>query len=154
MRLNSRGVTLIELMTVVFILGILCATAAPSFTRALRHRSLNQVAHGLGSLIYKGRSAAILYRTNARVTVDSGHFILYTYTGGFAPVRWPTDPNENIDSSINITFSDVLVFNFRGSLIDGHGSPYSNGLITITDGKTGEVLNMNINNSGAISYQN
>ena len=68
---TSRGFTLIELMTVVVMIGILLALGIPTISAQMRDRRTNQAAHEV-ALLYRqarsvamGRGAAVLVRFDA-----------------------------------------------------------------------------------------
>ncbi|MFW5450460.1 MAG: GspH/FimT family pseudopilin [Methylophagaceae bacterium] len=57
--MNNKGLTLIELMVVIAIIGILASLAAPSFNTILRQQKVIGEAKVLFSLVYLARSEAI-----------------------------------------------------------------------------------------------
>lgn len=57
--MHSKGLTLIELLIVIAIVGILAAMALPSFNDLLRRQEINGQANALFSMLYLARSEAI-----------------------------------------------------------------------------------------------
>ncbi|HSG92169.1 MAG TPA: GspH/FimT family pseudopilin [Methylotenera sp.] len=57
--MHNKGLTLIELLIVIAIIGILAAMAMPSFNDLLRRQEINGQANALFSMLYLARSEAI-----------------------------------------------------------------------------------------------
>lgn len=64
---QQKGVTLIELMVTVAILGIFASIAAPSFRGLLARDRTTAVANDLLASIQLARSEAVRYNSNARI---------------------------------------------------------------------------------------
>lgn len=115
-----QGFTIIELMVVVFILAILTALAAPSFTPLIENWRIRQAVNGLESSLYFARSEAI--KRGGNVTIrkeptgsngcplasgsnswDCGWFVFVDTNGNGAQnageellQRFPTPPNIEV----------------------------------------------------------
>jgi Tfp pilus assembly protein FimT len=103
-RLNSAGLTVHELMTVVGVIGILAAIGIPNFSRSLpglrltdaarqvatelQHVRMKAIARGIPQQVTFATSSYVLQQCNGTCTNDSGNIALpegITVTAATAP---------------------------------------------------------------------
>lgn len=75
---SSRGFTLIELMTVIAIVAILLAIAAPSFSGLIEKKRLEGVFTELATDLQFARSEAVQRNANVRITFGTGCYVIHT----------------------------------------------------------------------------
>lgn len=150
MKAKKNGFSLIEIMAVVAIFGILCSLAGPSFIAALRHRALDQFMRQFVSTLHKAQNRAILKRRLISLTLDAGSYKIQTRQGDKIYERVPADPGATYSVDYTIDAEDLITFNWLGSLVDGNGNNLSNLRVNFTDRISGEIMSINIINSGAI----
>jgi prepilin-type N-terminal cleavage/methylation domain-containing protein len=82
--MNKRGVTLIELVTVMVIIGILAALAVPSFGTWMAHYRLRTAARDVVTAMRTAQMRAVSYNMRHGVAFDSANsqFQLYRDSGG------------------------------------------------------------------------
>jgi type IV fimbrial biogenesis protein FimT len=104
----SRGFTLVELLTVVVVLVVLSAIAAPSFNELIASQRVQMAAMDVFTSLVRARSEAI--KQNTDVTLSPAG----TWTAGWAVAVGGT----NIDTHAamnNISISDPGVVTYRSS---------------------------------------
>jgi prepilin-type N-terminal cleavage/methylation domain-containing protein len=69
-RFDQRGFSLVEIITVVAIIGILSALATPSFITWKRKFDLKNAASEMANVMFQARSKSIFERKNYTVAVD------------------------------------------------------------------------------------
>ena len=70
---NSRGISMMELMIVVVVIGIIAAMAAPHMDGALKQMKFNNVGREILSSYRLARSSAITLQEPHGVFFDSDH---------------------------------------------------------------------------------
>ncbi len=96
--MNNKGLTLIELMVVIAIIGILASLAAPSFNTILRQQKVIGEANLLFSLVYIARSEAI--KRNGVVTICKSTDAVQC--GGLWSDGWIVFEDNNSDGSRDV----------------------------------------------------
>lgn len=150
MRGAQKGFTLLETMVVVTILGILSAMAAPSLLGALRHRQLDQIARALSSSIALARSQALTGRQFVSVDLQGHYFQVRLNATNHIVARYPVNSSQFIDSSIALSQTDYLIFDFSGCLVDGNYVANSNVVVTLQDTSTQEILALTVSYLGPV----
>lgn len=96
-RVRSRaGITLIEMLLVVVVVGILLATAAPRFGAAMTRRDVSGASSAFRGLFLEARTAALQTRQAATIRVNSGIAVVTISPGGVLdtigrPVNFPAE---------------------------------------------------------------
>jgi type II secretion system protein H len=95
---RRSGFTLVELLTVLTILVLLSALAAPAFTRQYHTAQLNSAARNIVALIQYARSQAVVEGTTYRLNIDqqTGRLWVTHYDDG---TQTEQEPNFVIDES-------------------------------------------------------
>jgi prepilin-type N-terminal cleavage/methylation domain-containing protein len=137
--LNSLGMTLIEVIAAIIIIGILAAVALPRFDFTTSSRgSAEGAAYMIASDIRYAQEWAMANRVSKTVTFTNGSSV---YT--FNPASTGMDPSGQLPSGVTITSTNpspcIVTFNSLGEPIVG-----GNGSVTVSSGgqsKTITVLN-------------
>jgi len=132
MRARSKGFTLLELMTIIAIVGILVAVAAPSFTDSIARRRLEGVANELSADLQYAKSQAAAINTNVS---------LVTTAHGYAVGSYKT---ITLDSTITLTDAVTVTFEPHRALPAGDAS------ITVTQSQTPASLRVKSDAMGRI----
>ncbi|MDI6745729.1 MAG: GspH/FimT family pseudopilin [Rhodocyclaceae bacterium] len=82
MLVNQRGLTVIELMIVIVIVGILASIAAPSFRNILATVRIKTAASDIHLSLMRARSEAIKRNTNITTAAPSGWLAGWTVSDG------------------------------------------------------------------------
>jgi prepilin-type N-terminal cleavage/methylation domain-containing protein len=115
---RAQGFTIFELMIVIFIIGVVLATATPFVWGHLRSSSLKNAAFKVSSDLGRARSTAIRNRANCSINFNSPSAGQYTTTilnntvsldSYFGGVAFTANPDGGPD-----VFSPNVTFNPRG----------------------------------------
>jgi prepilin-type N-terminal cleavage/methylation domain-containing protein len=152
MRSTERAFTLLELMVVVAIVGILTTLGYPSLNQALRHRALDIAAHGAATAINQARYFAMTQRKY--VTVYPWYQSFYVQADGTSQnlFRYPINPSDQIDSSIQLSTTDWVKFSPTALLVDNNKVKKSSVSVMLKDTVTGETITVTVNIVGAIEF--
>ena len=141
---KQQGMTLLELMLVLTIVGILVALAAPSFQRNLKETNLQRVAISFANAISIARSEAIARNEPVMVVPNNSlHHIPGTgeYRGGVWSVElasgqqaflgdtdiphpsliptievYQNEPIDEVSTTANPIFNGAIIFDERGTI--------------------------------------
>ena len=137
MKQRVRGVTLIELMVSIGILGILVAVAIPSFTSIMINYRLTSIANTFVASAQLARSEAI--KRNGKVTMCKSADGLTCTTGGWQQ-GWILYQDVNNNGAINSP-EDVIIHtesaaaaNFSMTFVDNYISFIATGGTELTNG--------------------
>ena len=121
---NQRGITFLELMISVVIIGLVAAMAGPRFTKEMERAAFRASARGAISMIRKARSYSITDKqsygvnfdiSNATVTLfkDKEKTDPPTFTTGDSVIS--VDSISGDYSYLAVTLTAPLIFNTNGS---------------------------------------
>ncbi len=134
---NQRGVTLIELMSSVVIMGIIAAMAGPRFSHEIEKMEFRGTARDMVSVLRQARSLAISEKANYCVDFDAsaGTFTLFkdkvvttpaALQSGDSTISVDTIPGEF--GGLTSTFTGAVLFSSNGSASEsGSVTPISYG---------------------------
>ncbi len=134
---NQRGVTLIELMTTVVIIGVVSAMAGPRFAHEMQKMEFRGSARDIVSKMRQARSLAISEKALYGVAFDNTNstFTLFKDIVASTPPGFQTgDSALSVDTlpgefaTITSTFSGAVLFRANGSASEsGSVTPISYG---------------------------
>ena len=140
------GLTLLEVMVVVAIMGIVVVFAAPSISKWTERNRLNGIARKIVNDLHFCRQKAISENKYYIIDFQSGTPILYTIKfgdslGTYTDLKTITVPDSS--NFITFTASGDPVFNYRGM---------SNSTVTLTIANADNVVKtISVNLGGKIS---
>lgn len=144
--LDSRGISLAELLVVVAVIGIVTAMSAPMFLSYWRSATLNGGAQELRTILNRARSVAI--SQNTTVCVKRSTTKVQFLTGGCAGTVWTgpgTDGNGlfTLQNGVTVTTDPQVVFNYLGAATTAGSytvqNPVNNATTTVTVALSGRV---------------
>ncbi len=149
---NNSGFTIMELMTVIAVIGILSAIAIPNMIAWRTNHQLSATAREVLSVINGARLEAIKNNATVTVSFDAGAREVTTsytnrVTGADRTVTTPLKSSIEIDST---TFaSNAFNFNSRGFPVTiADPDVFASGDVTLTNAK-GDSLTVTMASTGA-----
>src|SRR5437868_8274696 len=116
--LNNRGFTMLELVSVLAVVGVLAVVATPLMASSFAQTSDRAVAEQLVTILNRGRQLAIARNTDVCVMLGN-HSIMYYLGGcnGTVFVGSDTDSNGNIalNEGTSVTGATNVVFTGIGA---------------------------------------
>jgi Tfp pilus assembly protein FimT len=102
---RSRGITLIELLVILAILGVALALAGPATQKALERFALNSSGHQLVSAFRLARHEARLGQREVLGTLSGGEFVLHRGEQRLKGVKLLNDVEvESSDRQVSYSF--------------------------------------------------
>jgi len=137
----ARGMTLIEVIMVMVIIGILAATLVPKFDfTASSKTSVDGAAYVIASDIRYAQEWAMANRTSKAVTFTNG-----SSTYAFNPVSTGMDPSGQLPSGVTISSNFTITFNSLGEPITG-----GDGSVTVSGGGLTKTIGV-VNYTGKVT---
>lgn len=116
---GGRGVTAVELITIVFLLVILGAIAIPLFTPVILNYRLRGSAWQLTGDLRLARQRAVTVRkrfrvcvTGCQITVPSGAYTIERDDGTVASPNWVSDTGVVVQLGTSVTISTTATVTF------------------------------------------
>jgi prepilin-type N-terminal cleavage/methylation domain-containing protein len=128
------ALTLVELVIVILIMGILAATAAPTFHDSLIYHRVETAAHRLKADLQRLRQAARLTGRSQSITFHDA--AAYTLSEAVADPDHPTR-TYTVDLGGRPYKLDAVVIDFAGDdtvSFNGYGTPSRGGTVVLTAG--------------------
>jgi prepilin-type N-terminal cleavage/methylation domain-containing protein len=139
---SNRGVTLIEIVVVMFIIGILVAAVLPKFRNTMDSANLMSAAGKLKDDLHYIHNYAVTHHRSAWFTVDiisnSYSYGIYATPPSSNPVEL-TDPATNQPAIINMDdYNSIITSETLGGGFDYSwwGTPSNSGQIVLNGTKT------------------
>lgn len=113
--LNFKGMTLIEVIMIMTIVGILAATVVPKFDFATSSKtSVDGTAYMIASDIRYAQEFAMANRVSKTVTFTNGSSVY-----AFNPASTGMDPSGRLPSGVTISSNFTITFNSLGEPTTG-----------------------------------
>ncbi len=95
---SNRGITLVELMVIVVIIGIVAAMAAPRFSRTINRLKFRTSARDIVSKMRLARSNAITHKQPFGISLDNSKMTLTMFVDTFNPSMCSFESADSIVS--------------------------------------------------------
>ncbi|MDG2224423.1 MAG: GspH/FimT family protein [Rubripirellula sp.] len=141
MPLHRRGMSMIELVLVVMLVGLLAAVATPKFAESLRVTQLETAAHRLAAHITYIRSVAINQGRSVTLSCDNEAATYQCESVDFAErigdpifVSLPDEYDDSFELIANFDSQTTLAFDFEG-VPQVDSVPLNEGRVTLRSGE-------------------
>lgn len=143
---NSKGITFIELILVLVIVGILSAVVIPRLNINLTtsRSSVEGAAYMIASDIRYAQEFAMANRVLKTITFTAGSSV-YTFSSNPASPSDSLDPSGQLPSGVTISNNFTVTFNSLGEPTTGGG-----GSVTVTDGVSSKTISV-VNYTGKVN---
>ncbi len=112
--MKQSGITLIEMMIVVLVLGVVAATTAPLVANAYHGQAVRTAADEFRSSPALARSVAMKYGRRAALHIGSTRFWVEADTGATSGVTDTISPVRELENVLMSSNRDLLCFNAKG----------------------------------------
>jgi prepilin-type N-terminal cleavage/methylation domain-containing protein len=153
--LTMRGFTLIEVLTVVFIVSVLLGVAAPATVELYRSYERSGTLQLLIADVRRASGRAALLGTRVVFSIDATGEA-YSFGPDYPPYSAPAaaetvEFNRTLPRSISISPKQNVIFDSRGVSIDASGNPTALHYVVSQNGKA--FSNLTITPVGAIEFE-
>lgn len=112
-RKYDSGFTLIEMITVVIIVGVIAAIAAPNFLGLLNRNRVNEAVRQIEGALKEAQKQAIRNGTSCSITIDPANNLITNPSGGNGCLL----NTRSIDDSIQLDSSrTTITFSGKGNI--------------------------------------
>ncbi len=109
-RRSDDGFTLIEMLTVIIIIGVIAAIAAPNFLGLLNRNRVNEAAQQIEGALKEAQRQAMRQGKQCRVDIDTANNII---SNPAAPLNGCLLSNRNLNNLIQLN-SNTTTITFSG----------------------------------------
>lgn len=119
-RMNDRGFSLIEVLTVMIMIGIIVAMGIPKFGTTMSRQNVRGARTLITTMHSKARNAAISRGRQTRLAIGNGNLVILSRNPVTGVVDTVGRTAEDVVSRYGVTFSvtpsgrDTLTFDPRG----------------------------------------
>ena len=139
---KNAGFTLLELVTVIAIIGIISAIATPNVIQWLNNQKFNAATRNLNAFIQDVRLKAIKENTHKRIQFDDSNDRYREYFWDRQNVGWVYEDWQKLPAGITMSTPSFSIIFF-----DHRGMANANRRITLT-GPVGQQLDVEIGLTG------
>lgn len=148
----NQGITLLELLMTITIIGVLAALAVPAFENQIKNSKLKSSANQLLTAYGIARSEAVSRNAQTRVSGDSSGWVVETVATAGPPAIASEELNTFSPDSSGITWTPaalpVITYNATGFRPFGSGEV----VIEIEDDR-GEGRTITISSAGSVKVE-
>jgi len=128
---QRKGFTLLELMTVMVIIGIIAAMAMPNFDLSIKKIRFKSASNSIISGLRLARSAAISHKVQYGVNFDGDNNVISVFKDQTNPASFTYDASDSVIyqdtlargfEGITTSFTDDLVFFFPNGRASSTGA--------------------------------
>jgi type IV fimbrial biogenesis protein FimT len=104
-RAKSTGVTLIELMLAVAVLGVLMMVGLPSFRQMMRNKEVSNAAESVAGGVQRARAEAVAHNARVQFVLGTGTSWTVDYVNKPVPTDPALDSRASNEGSANATLA-------------------------------------------------
>jgi prepilin-type N-terminal cleavage/methylation domain-containing protein len=144
---NSKGITLLELVIAVVVLGVIAAMAAPQFAGVLPRLKFKSKSRDIVSDIRLARSDAISQKAQLGLYFDYSQNGYVVFKDQINPSWFTYDIGDSVIKTVNLG-QDVFLYYYTFSngtvIFKPDGSASSSGNVTITNDQGNEQVDIDV----------
>lgn len=115
---RCRGLTLIELLIAILLIGILIAVLTPSMTDAMARKRLEGIANELSTDLQYSKSQAVSTNTSVSLITSANGYLIQNATSVFKTIT--LDPNVSLTAPLTISFEPYRDFSSTATVTVTH----------------------------------